>query len=289
MQKRLVITGGTGLVGRHFIQHYANQYEIHALVLKKPEKPHPDVVYYECDLAASIPFDKLPEAVDAVIHLAQSDKYRDFPAHALSVFHVSVSATALLLDYACKAQARHVVLASTGGIYGAHAEPVTEQTPVQLPEGPLNYYFSSKYAAEKLAQAYAQSLTVSILRPFFIYGQGQRKSMLLPRLLDNIRQRVPVNLQGDDGIAINPVHVTDVSDVIARCLTDTTSRIINVSGPDIVSIRQLAELMGSKVGRAPLFERVNGEAVNIIADNAIMRTVLNRPLTRIEHGVVDLL
>lgn len=289
MQKRLVITGGTGLVGRHFINHYANDFEIHALVLKKPDTEQKNVRYYEFDLSVGLDVTLLPRTVDAVIHLAQSEKFRDFPTGALSVFNVSVATTSLLLDYAHKAQASHFVLASTGGIYGANAEPVTESTPVQLPVGPLNYYFSTKYAAEKLVQAYAQILTVSILRPFFIYGHGQRKSMLLPRLVGNIRQRVPVNLQGDEGIVINPVHVTDVRDVIACCLTDSTSRIINVSGPDIVSIRQLANLIGSKVGQVPFFERVDGEAVNIIADNAIMRRLLNRPLTQLDPGVVDLL
>lgn len=110
MQKRIVITGSTGLVGRHFIEHYAHDYEIHALVQKKPDTEQKNVRYYECDLAAGLDVTLLPRTVDAVIHLAQSEKFRDFPASALSVFNVSVAATATLLDYAHKAQASHFVL-----------------------------------------------------------------------------------------------------------------------------------------------------------------------------------
>jgi UDP-glucose 4-epimerase len=60
---------------------------------------------------------QLPQKLDAVIHLAQSYRFREFPAGAMSVTNVNVVATAHLLESAARKGVQHFICASTGGVY----------------------------------------------------------------------------------------------------------------------------------------------------------------------------
>ena len=116
MQK-VLITGSSGHLGARALEMLRSQYEVHAIVRTKPSTAYPDVGYHEIDLSHDWSASTLPGQMDAVIHLAQSRNYRDFPAHALETFLVNTASTARLLDYACQKGARRFVLASTGGVY----------------------------------------------------------------------------------------------------------------------------------------------------------------------------
>ena len=40
-----------------------------------------------------------------------------------------------------------------------------------------------------------------------MYGVGQNRSMLIPRLFDNVKNSQPIQISGKDGIKINPINV----------------------------------------------------------------------------------
>ena len=288
-KKCLLITGATGLVGSNLIRKLSLLHDVHAIVRSKPRICDSNIQYYEMDLVSDFDTDTCPEKIDAVIHLAQSNQMREFPAAALDIFNVNVKTTAQLLHYAQKAGASQFIFASTGGLYGAAHEAFDEQSSLCIPGGPLGYYFRSKVASENLVQAYADMMSIKILRPFFIYGANQKKGMLLPRLVENIRNRTPVTLQGENGIAINPVHVNDVVQLITNCLSISDSLTINLAGPGIHSIRNLAEIIGKNLSISPSFTQVEGEANNILSTHQLMSDILNQPLTSFETGVLDLL
>src|SRR5205814_2290751 len=59
----------------------------------------------------------LPRQTDAVVYLAQSEHFRDFPRRAHDIFSVNVLGVQSLLEYAKTAGCRTFVLASSGGVY----------------------------------------------------------------------------------------------------------------------------------------------------------------------------
>lgn len=287
-KKKIVVTGATGLVGSHILDLLHQDYVIYALVRQQPETYYTDVTYIKVDFNHT-DLSELPEQVDAVIHLAQSTKMRDFPLQALDVFNLNVRATALLLDYAYRSKATHFIFASTGGVYGNCDGPCKESMDVKLPGGALSYYFSTKYAAEQLIQTYSHLLTVNILRPFFIYGKKQKHDMFIPRLMNNIKLGNPITLQGLDGINLNPVHVTDVVRLIFECLNNKAPVIINAAGNETYSIRAIAELIGENLGVKPVFELLAGNGHDVIGDNALMKALVREPLMSVSKGLKELL
>lgn len=286
--KRILITGAAGLVGKQLLETLSNEYQIHALVRSKPSFCQDNVSYYECDLACDLMQAGLPKEMDAVIHLAQSGNVRNFPSEAMDMFNVNVKATSLLLDYAHQSGAAHFIFASTGGLYGPSTEPYKEDMQVKISEGELAYYFRTKYASENLVQAYADLMSVYILRPFFIYGPKQKKSMLIPRLAENISKGNPISLRGEKGIMMNPVHVHDVVQLIRACLMKQASMTINVAGPSILSLFDMAEIIGKQIGKKPIFTWSEADDSHFIANNETMKNMVNIPLIDFQDGIASL-
>ena len=286
--KKILITGAGGLVAFHLIPALKDVLQVHATTHRELPEMHSNVSYHPIDFAAPWSTEVLPPRIDAVVHLAQSSRYRDFPDQALDIQQVNVDATARLLDYARRAGAASFIFPSTGGLYGGRDKPYTEVCRI-LPLDNLNYHFASKLCGEALALCYTTVMRVSVLRPFFIYGRGQRRSMLIPRLVDSVREGRSITLQGTDGIRINPVHVDDAVYLIKACLERSFSGIINLAGPEALTLKHIAEVIGAKLGISPIFEHAPGDPSDLIGDNTLMRSMLDQPLIPFEQGVADVI
>ncbi len=193
-----------------------------------------------------------------------------------------------MLDYAYKAGSSKFVLASSGGVYGAGEEAFRENAAISQ-HRELGFYLATKLCAEVLAQNYASMLDITVLRLFFMYGAGQKRSMLMPRLVDNVRAGNPIGLQGEDGIRINPIHVSDAVAVLERCLELTGSHTFNVGGAEVMSLREIATLMGQAVGKPPVFRVEQTVPRHLVANIDAMRHHLHVPQLPLARGILDLL
>jgi UDP-glucose 4-epimerase len=195
-----------------------------------------------------------------------------------------------LLDWSLKVGARNFVLGSTGGLYGASDKVVKEGEPLPEQRSQLGFYFASKRAAELFAQQYAGQINIATLRFFFVYGADQPAPMLLPRLATNVREGSPILLQGENGIRLNPVHVDDAVDALCRALELEESRLINIAGPEVATLRSIGDEIGRQIGRRPIFNVDNMAQPNhLVADIDRMTRVLGAPMTGIKSGLAELL
>jgi len=246
---RVLVTGGAGFTGRALLRALAQRgdtvYAVHRPGGGQPEALD-GVEPVAQDLAAALG-PGLPGALDAVVHLAQSSRYRDFPEGAADVFEVNAAATARLLDWARTARAESFVYASSGAVYAAGPEPAREE---QVAASPSNFYAASKRCGELACEGFRGHLNAHVLRFFFIYGPGQ-EAMFVPGILDRIRAGDEVSLAGERGIHVNPVYVDDAVAAILGTLAAPESMTLNVGGPDVVSLRELADLAGTLLGRKP--------------------------------------
>jgi UDP-glucose 4-epimerase len=285
---KILITGANGLLGRYLCNSLMHRdVDICVITREAPANPLPSINYYPIDLASNWFADDLPSETDTVIHLAQSSKFRDFPDSALDVFKVNIESTARLLDYAKRVNARQFIYASSGGVYGGGRYPFTESS-CSIPSRQLGYYLNSKMSGELLVQSYADVFSTVVVRPFFIYGTGQNRSMLIPRLMDNIASGKSISLKGDNGILINPVHAEDAAKAIVAALSVRESATFNIAGPEILSIREICEGIGRHIGITPQFQMQAGEPNDLIADITAMSAVLVAPQKRLLDRLVEL-
>lgn len=239
MKTKYLISGGTGLIGSGLISSLQKDGVVYSfpsgLDLSKPEL---------------INFDGFPPDIDVIIHLANPRNFKDFPGSARETFGVNVAATMSLLEYARKNSVKTFALASTGGI--GHVN---------------NFYSTTKLCAELLAKHYEQYMNIVILNFFFVYGPGQDKTRLIPRLIDAVVSGEPIKLKGWSGININPIYVTDAVEAIVASLK--LSGRFDICGNEILSIRQMSEVIGEFVGKDPVFEETPEPGRNIIGNNEI--------------------
>ena len=250
----------------------AEEWDVIAIARTEGEaRPH--VQHLVCDLATDYFVDGLPSRIDAVVHLAQSRRFREFPAGAADVLAVNVIATERLARYAASAGASHFVYASSGGVYAPSTAPFTEEAPIATP-AQAGWYQASKLASEALLHAYRGLFVPVVLRPFFIYGAGQQRHMLIPRLCDTVRRGDAVPLAGEQGMLISPTHATDAARCIVKSLTLSEAATINVRGPDVLSLRVICELLGGALGVAPVFTNSGAAGPAYVGDDHRMNALL---------------
>lgn len=286
--KKCLVTGGKGHIGSHLMKSLTQDYEVYSVT--RPGSPisrnTAAVQYIPIDFSQPWDMEQLPnEPIDTLIHLAQSENFRDFPESALPVFQVNTLSTVKLLDYARRNGVRTFVLASTGGVYKPGHQPCSENADISI-QRDLGFYINTKLCSELLVESYSPYLNIIILRFFFVYGPGQRSNMLIPRLVQSVVDDKPIVLHGENGLQLNPTHVSDAITSIRQSLLLEEPHIINVGGPEVYSLRQIGEIIGHELGREPKFV-VHEEILpkDLIANISRMTELLGAPKVRFPEGI----
>jgi UDP-glucose 4-epimerase len=252
---RILLTGATGFVGQH-VASLLGGHEVFATTRGRHQSQTQtsNIEWIPGNLSEGLDTAKLPARMDAIIHLAQSDRYRDFPAGAPDVFQVNVAVPAQLLAWAKTAGVSRAVFASTGTVYEPFTGPMHEAAMV----APTGYYGASKLACETLTAPYQSAdLAVAQMRIFFVYGPGQAGSMIT-RIMDSVRGGQPVTLpKTGDGLVFAPTYVADTARVLVQACVEGWRGPWNLASPHAISMADFVTAIGAAAGRTPIVTRTD--------------------------------
>jgi nucleoside-diphosphate-sugar epimerase len=179
------------------------------------------------------------DGMDAVIHLAGLPGVRA-PRPAAELQAVNAELAGRMAAAAAEAGTRFV-LVSSSSVYGDADEL---PTPEHAPPAPLNAYAESKVAAERAVSA--QGSDVVIVRPFTVYGPGQRPEMAFARWIDAAGRGEPVPWHAPADAARDFTYIDDaVSGLITALRHGRSGRTYNVSGWRSIPLRSALDLLGS--------------------------------------------
>ncbi len=220
---RALVTGCNGFIGRHVVPCFRG----HGV----------DVCEYSGDVCQAV-----DEAgpVDVVIHLAAVARGESFRSSPAAAYETNVVGTYNVLEY-CRRTGARCVFASTSALYGpvASEDPIAES---RAPD-PRSPYALSKYVAERICAAWARATggSVAILRLFNVYGPGQRPPFIVPYLVDQLRNGLPVRLENPDSIR-DMVYVEDVAESfrLAAQSAPPGMSVFNIGTGRAVWVRDLA-------------------------------------------------
>jgi nucleoside-diphosphate-sugar epimerase len=286
LMSRILITGAAGFIGTRLVSALQTGHELFVLVRPRtPRKGLLGVKWIEQDLARPLDPSHLPDRLDAIIHLAQSRHYREFPEQAKDIFDVNIHGTFQLLEYARQAGVKCFIFASSGGVYGYSYESFFETDPVS----PLNFYLSSKYTAELLLANYQTYFKTIVFRFFFVYGPEQ-KGMLISNLLHKVMHGESITVEGNPGLRINPIYVEDAIRVFEPALNLETAGLFNVAGDEAVTLTDLVNLIGKAAARQPqIHYRAIHASGDLIGDNERMKEALKvLPMVSLPEGVREM-
>lgn len=222
---RVLVTGGAGFIGSHFIRSWLAAHPGDEVVnldaLTYAGSParledigrQPGYAFRRGDITTLESVQAALEGCALVVHLAAETHVDRSITNAAPFLRTNVEGTFLLLDQAQRAGVQRFVHVSTDEVYGPIlAGAVAEEAPF----APHSPYAASKAAGDLLAQAYGwtHKLPVLIVRPTNVYGPWQFPEKLIPlaiaRALEG--QRVPV--YGDGQQQRMWLHVKDLCEAI---------------------------------------------------------------------------
>ena len=88
---------------------------------------------------------------------------------------------------------------------------------------------------------------------------------------------------------MNPVYVSDVVSAVLAALDLKGFHKINVAGPEVVSLKQICEMIGAKIGVKPIFEYdLQSKPRDLIGDIKNMMQLLS-PRYMLDEGLNEIL
>jgi UDP-glucose 4-epimerase len=217
---RVLVTGGSGFIGRHVVSQLADA-GAHVRVIDLQPHPDPDVEIVQGDLVdPAVRKAALDGGFDFVVHLAAVTSVLRSLEQPELTFRTNVAATAGLLEDARHAGVKALVFTSTNAVTGPMDAPaITEAATLR----PMTPYGSTKAAGEMLMWAYTASygMRCAYLRLTNVYGPGmQAKDSIVARLMRGIRLGQEFEIYGDGTQVRDYVHVHDVVAAAKLALTD---------------------------------------------------------------------
>jgi dTDP-glucose 4,6-dehydratase len=244
--KRILITGGCGFIGSHFIRSVLERPDVTVLnvdmltyagnkenlndVEKSSGERYRHVVADICDV------DAMQEIInefnpDIVVHFAAESHVDRSYFDAYDFIKTNIEGTRVLLEVVRRKGGIRFLHISTDEIYGdiEDGELSTEDSPFR----PSNLYAASKAGADLLVQSFIRtySFPAMIVRGSNNYGTHQYPEKLIPMVITNILENRPISLHGDGSHRRAWLHVKDFCSAIRLVMDKAEDGTIwNVSG-----------------------------------------------------------
>lgn len=254
---KILVTGANGLAGQHLVKQLleTTNHTIVATGRNSSRLPftHPRLQYYPLDITdgtAATAF-YIKAAPEAIIHSAAMTLPDDCELNKISCWNNNVTATRFLSEAAKRLNAYFIYLSTDFVFDGEKGMYRETDTPA-----PVNYYGSSKLAAEKTV--FESRLDAAIVRTCLVYGnilQGSR-SNIISWVKESLQQRKQIKVVSDQ--LRTPTYVEDFVNGILLALEQKTQGIFHISGADILTPYDMALATAYHLGLdASLIEKVD--------------------------------
>ena len=233
MIDRVLVTGADGFIGRHLIG-----------ALKATGITVLEHSLNDGDIArARLEF----EGVAHVFHLAGKTFVPESWKTPEAFYEVNVMGTVRVLEY-CRHQRASITLVSSY-VYGQPQRlPIGEDHPLS----PANPYSHSKIIAEEIGRYYGEQLglSITIVRPFNIFGPGQAGHFLIPKILKQVLDPAQDQIKVAD---LRPrrdyLYVEDLVSLLMATMARPCGSVYNAGSGVSVSVAELIDIINGLVER----------------------------------------
>lgn len=260
--KRILITGGAGLVGSHIADLVALEQPREIVILDNFVRGRREnlaqaaaafpLTIVEGDIRDQALLRQLFEGVDVVFHQA-AIRITQCAEEPRLAFDVLAEGTFNVLEAAVGAGVSKVVAASSASVLGlAETFPTTE---AHHPYNNRTIYGAAKAFNEGLLRSFAEmyGLQYVALRYFNVYGPrmdvyGAYTEVLI-RWMERLAAGQPPIIHGDGTQTMDFVHVGDIARAnLLAAKAPVTDEVFNVASGEETSLRELAERLSHVMG-----------------------------------------
>lgn len=284
---RILITGASGFVGRHF-DHTLSQlgHDIVRVDVRDPLAP----------VDARDFFRRNDERFDLVIHLAAVVGGRATIEGAPLKVAVDLAIDAEMFGWALRTRPARIVYYSSSAAYpiglqvpGSTTALTEEHIDLDRIATPDLTYGWAKLTGEMLARhAEAEGLRVHVFRPFSGYGEDQDLDYPFPSFIARAaRKDDPFEIWGDGTQVRDWIHIDDITDATLDAVDQDVPGPINLGWGRATSFNELAALVTQTAGYQPEFKHLTAQPSGVhyrVADNTRMLGYY-QPRISLEEGI----
>ena len=225
-----------------------------------------------CDLLRRDSIDNLPDAENLVYLVGLKFGTSENPSLTWATNTLVPSRVAERYPHS------RLVALSTGNVY-PFVPPASGGATEDQPARPVGEYASAALARERILDYYsrAQETQVAILR--LNYAVELRYGVLV-EIAQKVWKQEPIAV---DTSHFNCIWQADANDMILRsfALASAPSSVFNLTGPDTLSVRELAERFGQRMHRQPSFSGVEAPTA-LLSNSSRLCARLGAPPTPLE-------
>jgi len=301
----LLVTGGAGYVGSHFLHQYIRHDQSGCVVIDNLSEGHSQaleqagVQYVNGDIGDQSALDRLFERhkIDAVVHFAASAYVGESQSLPFKYLQNNIVQSINLFEAMDRHGVRKIVFSSTCATYG-----IPDYVPIdeQHIQRPVNVYGNTKLIVEKILQSLGETRGWSFiaLRYFNAAGAADDGSIgeshdpethLIPLVLKVASGVLPhVNINGDDydtadGTCIRDyIHVSDLARAHCQALDllrsqPNTRQCINLGTEQGASVKEVIAVCEAVTGKkitTVIGPRRSGDPARLVANAAMAEKLL---------------
>lgn len=255
---KILITGGSGFIGSHLVEHYQEQAEIVVLDnFRTGHRANLDGLKHtlvEGSILDRKLVDTLMQGVDVVFHLAALVSVPESMSAIDETVEINVKGLLNVLEAARHAGVKKLCFASSAAIYGDNPDVPKVEAMRAEPRSP---YAITKLDGEFYCDLYAREgwLHTACLRFFNVFGPRQDPAgayaAAVPIFIEKALQNQPVRIFGDGGQTRDFIFVKDIVGALAFLAANPEVQgVFNAGYGGNLTIKKLAEdiirLAGSK-------------------------------------------
>lgn len=238
---RVLVTGGTGLIGSAICEHLVNMgNEVICLNLNKNSQlTHATMLYSNLDVGKQTFSEEAFAMIDpcsVIIHAAANKHYGLYEP---SIIAANCLGTQQLLKLAQMWNAKNFIFISSVPVIGKPKEiPITESHPTDPPSA---YHASKLFGEHLVTLAQTDKMqTVSLRIPSPI-GANFRAKTIVYAFIENALRGSPIELYGKGSRRQNYVDVRDIATAVHACISRNAAGIFNIANSETISNLELAE------------------------------------------------
>ncbi len=293
--KNILITGGTGLIGRQVVDILSSTGANIKIVSLDTLKVNESIEHIFGDLTDFSFCKEISKNMDFVFHLAGIGASVKAAQERIASHFVPMLMMNVNILEACRInKVRKIVYTSSVGAY-AEAE-ILKEAEYRMDSLPMDFAGWAKRMAEAQAHAYRVEFglnNIAIVRPSNVYGPGDNfapvSSMVIPSLMYRIYNKEnPLAVWGDGSAIRDFVYSQDVAEGIILALHyGVPYGFINLGSGVLTTIRELVETLHSFIDFEYVFDfsKPSGVAKRIMDISLARKIIHYNPKTTLKDGL----
>ncbi|WP_219428853.1 NAD-dependent epimerase/dehydratase family protein [Persephonella hydrogeniphila] len=247
MIKNVLLTGGTGFIGSHLIEHLLKE-KINIILLKRSMSDTwrikhllKDIKTYNIDNVLIEEIFK-ENKLEAIIHLATYYKKYHGISDIENMIYSNITFPTKLLDMCLKYKVKYFINTGTFFEYNIKSLPVNENEEKK----PFNLYSATKISFEDIAKFYSDQVKIITLRIFSPYGEKDNEYKLIPTLIKKAILNEEIELS--EGFQkLDFIYVKDIANAYVKVLQNieklNTLESFNIGSGFPYSIREIVSIV----------------------------------------------